>query len=272
MEETIAGFKQRGRWIDVVEHGERITRALREAGVSGSAFEEWDEWRPKSDERIETVNEKTAEQASVDEGEGERAGKDPDDDLRSAGERLTESYEDLENDDPEGAMDKWEESVDYVARAADSAGRKALRAVEGTVYQKVMTQLAPYYFDNELISANLQRTTRGEVPEFVFEVDINDDDRKAEVSNLLNEYDEEIDRWHVEAEKEVTTVEAAEGVEPTDAEVEATTAVPEEEIDDETEIGDEDDPGASIETVEHAEGVEPTESERETIRSADGNQ
>ncbi len=259
MEETIAGFKRRGRWADVVEHGERITRALREAGAAGPALEEWDEWRPKSHERIDTdVSEKTAAQASVDEGEGEREGKDPDEDLQSAGKRLTESYEKLEDNDADAAVDKWGESVGYVARAADSASRKALRAVEDTVYQKVMTQLAPYYFDNELVSANLQRTTRGEVPEFVFEVNVNDDATKSEVSRRLATYEEDIDRWHVESEKEVTTVEAAEGVEPTDAELEATTANPEDVENPADELIE------HLQSAELAEGAETTESERET--------
>lgn len=263
MEETIAGFKQRGRWADVVEHGERITRALREASASGPAFDEWNEWRPKFGERIdEDVSEKTAAQASVGEGEGERAGKDPDDDLRTAGERLTESYQSLENDDTEGALDKWGESVGYVARAADSASRKALRTVEDTVYQKVMTQLAPYYFDNELVSANLQRTTRGEVPEFVFEVNVNDDEVKAEVSKRLAEYEDAIDRWHVETEKDVEIAETVEGAEPTEAELEATTANPEELNENESDAAEE--LIEQIEAAELVEGHETTETERET--------
>ena len=168
MEESISGFKLRGSWGDAVEHGERVTHALREAGADGDAFEQWDEWRPKSHERLSVdVSEKTAEQASVAEGEGEKAGKEPDEDLQSAGEKLTESYEHIEEGDNEGAIEKWQDSIDYVTRAADSAGRKAVRAVENTVYQKVMTQLAPYYFDNELVSANIQKTTRnGGDPEF----------------------------------------------------------------------------------------------------------
>ncbi|WP_101298079.1 DUF5828 family protein [Halegenticoccus soli] len=216
MEESISGFKQRGSWGDIVEHGERITSALREAGADGDAFEDWDEWRPKSHERLgEDVNEKTAEKASVGEGEGEKAGKDPDDDLKTAGEKLSESYERVEVGDNEGAIESWQDSIDYVARAADSAGRKAIRAVEGTVYRKVMTQLAPYYFDNELISANIQKTTRGEDEEtFIFEVNVNDDDLKREVSRRLGEYEDEIDRWHVDTEKDTETVEAVEGVEP----------------------------------------------------------
>ncbi|WP_076430790.1 DUF5828 family protein [Haladaptatus litoreus] len=216
MEESISGFKLRGSWGDIVEHGERITQALRDADVSGAAFEEWDEWRPKSHERLgEDVSEKTAEQAHVAEGRGEQAGESPDDDLRTAGEKLTESYEKLEDDDTEGAMDRWQDSVNYVARAADSASRKAIRKVEDTVYQRVMTQLAPYYFDNDLVSANIQQTSRMENGEegFIFEVNVNDDELKDRVSNLLTTYEDEIDRWHVDVEKKTETVEAAEGVE-----------------------------------------------------------
>ena len=215
MEESISGFKVTGDWGDVVEHGERITRALRENGCDGQAFEEWDEWRPKVHERLrEDVSEKTAEQASIDEGEGEKAGKAAGEDIQTAGEKLSESYERVEAGDDQGAIERWSESIDYVARAADSAGRKAIRTVEDTVYQKVMTQLAPYYFDNELVSANIQRTTRGNGEKFVFEVNVNDDELKDEVSEKLSEYETEIDRWHVATEKETSVAEAVEGVEP----------------------------------------------------------
>jgi hypothetical protein len=213
MEESISGFKIRGGWNDAVEHGERITHALAELGAEGEAFTEWDEWRPKSHERLgEDVNEKTAEQASIEAGEGEKAGKKPNEDLLSAGEKLSESYDRL--DDPDEAVDTWGESLDYVARAADSAGRKAVRTVEDTVYKNVMTQVAPYYFDNELVSANLQRSARareGDDNGYVFEVNVNDDDLKEQVSDRLAEYDDEVDRWHVDTPKNVEALEAAEG-------------------------------------------------------------
>ena len=220
MEESISGFKVRGDWGDVVEHGERIALALRKTGAGGDPFHEYDDWRPKSHERIdEDVSAKTAEQASVDEGEGEQAGKTPGDDLQTAGEKLTESYEKVEENDTESAMESWGESIGHVARAADSASRKALRKVEDTVYQKVMTQMAPYYFDNELVSANIQEVGRGEDGEtFEFEVNVNDDELKAEVSDILAEYESEIDRWHVETEKRTDDVAAAEGVEPPEKE------------------------------------------------------
>jgi hypothetical protein len=216
MDESISGFKQRGDWGDVVEHGERITLALREAGVDGDAFHDFDDWRPKSHERIdEDVSEKTAAQASVGEGEGEKAGKTPGEDLQTAGEKLSESYERVEADDTEGAVERWGESITHVARAADSASRKAIRKVEDTVYRKVMTQVAPYYFDNELVSANVTQVNRSDPGEqFVFEVNVNDDELKSRVSDILSAYESEIDRWHVETEKRTEDVAAAEGVEP----------------------------------------------------------
>ena len=215
MEESISGFKCRGSWGEVVEHGERITRALREAGIEGRAFDDWDEWRPKSHERLgEDVNQKTAKQASVGEGEGEKEGKAPNEDLKTAGEKLSRSYEKMEEGDDEGAVASWQDSINYVARAADSASRKALRKVEDTVYRKVMTQLAPYYFDNELVSANIQQVGRGSGDEqFVFEVNVNDDDLKAEVSEMLRDFEDEFDRWHIDTEKETEVAEAVEGVE-----------------------------------------------------------
>jgi len=219
VEESVSGFKTRGGWVDTVEHGERIARALKDLSddepVPEEPLDEFDEWRPKSHERLdEDVNEKTADQASVEEGKGEKAGKDPDEDLQTAGEKLTESYERLEDEDTDEAVDKWGESLDYVARAADSAGRKAVRKVEDAVYRNVMTQIAPYYFDNELVSANLQRVSGEDRDEYVFEVNVNHDDLKERVSNRLADYEKSVDRWHVNTEKATEAAEAAEGVQP----------------------------------------------------------
>ncbi|MEF8818952.1 MAG: DUF5828 family protein [Haloferacaceae archaeon] len=217
MEESVAGFKARGTWSEIVEHGERISRALREAGVDrdDEAFAAWNEWRPKAHERLgDDVNEKTADQASVTEGEGERAGVDPDEDLRTAGEKLSESYEQVEEGEGEGAVESWSESLDHVARAADSAGRKAIRAVENTVYRRVMTQIAPYYFDNDLVSANVQRIGSTVDPEYVLEVNINDDDLKQAVRENLAAFEDDVDRWHVDTEKRVDDAAAVEGAEP----------------------------------------------------------
>ncbi|WP_306054010.1 DUF5828 family protein [Natronococcus wangiae] len=223
MEEQISGFKVVGDWGEVVEHGERITEALRETGVQSDAeyrnrfadaLDEWDEWRPKAHESFERdVKEKTAEQASVDEGGGERVGAEPDEDLHVTGEKLSESYTALEDRDVEEAVENGTEAIDHAARAVDSVSRKAVRTVEKSVYRHVMTQIAPCYFDNELVSANVQRPIADDGDRFSFEVNINDDHLKADVSTLLSRYEDEIDRWHVDTEKNTAPVETIEGVE-----------------------------------------------------------
>jgi len=213
MDERISGFVVTGDWGEIVEHGERLTRALRDADVGGEALEEWDEWRPKSHELLDReMREKTAEHASVSEGAGEEAGKSAGDDLQTAGKELAESYRKLESDDTEGAVEKWQDSISYVARAADSASRKALRSVEDTVYKRVMTQVAPYYFDNELVSANVRRVRNEDEP-FALEVNINDDDMKDAVAERVEGFEDDLKRWHVHAEKDTTVAEAAEGAE-----------------------------------------------------------
>jgi hypothetical protein len=223
MEESISGFKVRGDWGDVVEHGERMTLALRESGLGDTeAFEEWDEWRPKHHERLgDDVSEKTAEQASVAEGEGEKEGTTPEEDVQRAGEKLAESYEKLEEEeaDAEEAVEKWEESVEHVARAADTAGRRALRKVEDAVYRRVMTPFTPYYFDNELVSANISKA--GDDGDYVFEVNVNDDDLKETARDRLGDYETDVERWHVDTEKDLEGVEAAEGHEPPESKHEA---------------------------------------------------
>ena len=64
------------------------------------------------------------------------------------------------------------------------------------------------------MSANLQRSARareGDDNGYVFEVNVNDDDLKEQVSDRLAEYDDEVDRWHVDTPKNVEALEAAEG-------------------------------------------------------------
>ena len=145
MEERISGFKLHGTWEEIVEHGERITEALDELDISGAAFDEWRHWRPKADEPIDAVSEKTAAQASIGEGDGEAANESPADDLRSAGEKLSESYENATENDPNSVVEHGNDSLNYAARAADSAGRKLLRTVEESIYEGVMTRVSPYY-------------------------------------------------------------------------------------------------------------------------------
>lgn len=83
MEETLQGFRKTGDWFDIVEAGEITSEVLSDIQFDeysipngDELFEEWEEWRPKHNEKLETsINEKTSEKASIGEGEGEKKGK-----------------------------------------------------------------------------------------------------------------------------------------------------------------------------------------------------
>lgn len=214
MEESVSGFKQEGGWVTIVEHGERITTALEKEGVDGSDFDDWNEWRPKAQERFrDDINQKTAEKASTNEGDGEREGKTPVEDIGVASENLNESITELVEGDLEDAAEEGHDAVEHATRAVDSTARKSLRAVEQTVYKHVMTKVSPCYFDNPLVSANIDRI-QSKRPQYRFEVNVNDDGLKKRVSERLTEFEETIDRWRVETQKNTKQVEVTEGIGP----------------------------------------------------------
>lgn len=153
---------------------------------------------------------KTSGQASIAEGAGESnvtAGED----LQNAGEKLQDASEQLREEKSKEAIESIQDSLGHAKRAADTTGRQALRSVEDTVYQKVMTKVAPQYFDNELISANIRRMNRFEEDDgFIFEINVNDDELKEEISDRLAEYEDDVDRWHIDVETDTSSVQAAE--------------------------------------------------------------
>ena len=217
MEESITGFICTGGWMDIVEHGERVTSALIAVNADDEyedAFQRWESWRPKADERLsEDVNQKTADEASVTEGPGEKAGITPDDDLRKAGKRISES---VDSQDTHEAYEKWCDSVMYTARAADSSWRKSLRSIEQFLYKHVMTTLSPYYFDTKLVKANITRKGGPKSHTYRFEVSIADDNQYGEVREQMHTYEDEIDRWHISTNKDTdryTTIEGCESPE-----------------------------------------------------------
>lgn len=215
MKEHVSGFKEQGNWVDIVEHGERITAALRDVKCSDEAFDEWDNWRPKIDEQLHgDMREKTTEQAHVEEGPGENADQSPKEDLRNAGRGLADIHNGANELDE--MIDEWRESIRYVARAGDSVSRKAIRSFEDAVYMRLMTRLCPLYFDNTLISANLRRHEQRNVADtYILEVNINDNDLKTAVREQLATYEKEYSHWKLETETDTKTVKLAEGIEST---------------------------------------------------------
>lgn len=194
MDVRVSGFRVEGSWGTVVRHAERVSRALirslaeREGEASARenrALGQWEAWRPRGrdeEDAEDEMRDRTAEQASVDEGEAESEGVGVREDLADAGRKLDEATDRMQEEGVGEAAEAVGESVEHTARAADQAARRALRAVEEGLYRHLVTQMSPFYFDNPLVHANLERTGDDE---FVFEVDVKDDELKPVVTEEL---------------------------------------------------------------------------------------
>lgn len=192
MDVRVSGFQVEGSWETVVQHAERVSRALlrvlaaREEEATRAenrAFGQWEEWRPRQDEVLEEeIADRTAEQASVGEGEGEAEDVGVREDLADAGRKLDDAASEIADEDLDEAAESVGESVGHTARAADTASRRILRALEENLYRHVVTRVSPYYFDNRLVSANLERL--GD-EEYRFEVNVKHDPLKEAVGEEL---------------------------------------------------------------------------------------
>lgn len=194
MEERLSGFRVEGPWAEIVAHGERMAWALRQLGSTAhprmnhedyrDALREWEDWRPRATDSIDDdVRSRTAEQASVANGSGERRGRDPGEDLEEAGQTL------VDPEDPEPAeatiLERVTEAGRLATRAIDTSMRGLARRIEEAIYEHLMTKMAPCYFDNRMLSANLEKRTAGG-DEYTFEININNDELKEKVSETLD--------------------------------------------------------------------------------------
>lgn len=197
MEVRVSGFRVEGSWQTVVRHAHRLSKTLLSALIDRNdeisaadrqAFGQWEEWRPRAGDELDQVADRTAEQASVGEGEGETQDVGVREDLAEAGRKLDEATEDLAEDGVSEAAESVGESAEHTARAADTASRRVLRVLEENLYRHVVTRLSPYYFHNRLVGANLERVGDDE---YVFEVQVNDDALKDAVADRLEAMIEE---------------------------------------------------------------------------------
>lgn len=191
-QESISGFKITGDWSSIVEHGERISYVLKQIGIKNEhqkSLDEYNEWRPKTVEDSSDISKKTANSASID-----TDNKDPKDEINKAKEKASDSVSDISDKDPKDAYNDSTESAKHTASAIKSITKEKFKKSEEMVYENIMTKISPYYFDNQLISANISKKSENI---FTFEININVDEIKKEVSDNLQGVYDDIDRKNI---------------------------------------------------------------------------
>jgi hypothetical protein len=206
MERTLSGVKKRGNWEEIVEFGEKVEASLsillQENRIKKYSIEleDFRDWRPKIDDidQEKDVHKKTAKQASVSSPETESK-----EELSEAKDKFKEATQ-PENTD-ESVSTNLKESLTHAKNATENGVKKQVQSVEEFVYENVMVQVSPTYFDNQLISASFQKSG----DEFVFEVNINDDSLIEEFQKTTESLDETFSRWHIQMEETIDVEDAA---------------------------------------------------------------
>lgn len=195
MEKGISGFQVDGSWDQIVDHGDRISRILHELGASAhprmsrgaydDALAEWDRWRPRpADSLDEDLRPRTAKQASLNPKNGDHGTEAALQDLGRAWRALLDGPERI----PDGGASAWlsrlTEATRLSSRAVATGVQHAAKSAEEAVYLHVMTQLSPCYFDNRVVSANLERQPGSDA--YSFEININSDELKDRVGTEID--------------------------------------------------------------------------------------
>lgn len=198
------GFEEEGDWHDIVVFGEKAYVSAKQAielmdvpederEELRKLADEFDDWRPKIEERRKDVSDRTADTASVDPPENE----DIQEQVESAGDNIKESFEAVEENDPKKAGSHWKDTTESLVLASGGTLQRILQWVEKSIYKNIMTLISPYYFDNELFSASLWKKSN---EKYTFELVPNHDKFREVFEEELGEMDDK-GRWHVDYEE-----------------------------------------------------------------------
>lgn len=179
-EEKVSGFRLEGSWSEVVDHGERIAHILINIDEVEEKFSEefyeYNDWRPKPDENIDVISKKTSKKASIDRSKNEI-------DKENLSEEAKKSKKEIEKTYYYWDLSHLKRSLKSIFRVTNTIFRRFRRYVQKVVFERVMTIISPYYFDNKLINAYIAKKSDNH---YVLEINISNDKIKSKVSEKLN--------------------------------------------------------------------------------------
>lgn len=194
--QSVSGYSVEGSWSDIVEMGERLVFALdnsQDIEKFSEELKEFNRWRPKVHESLDPdIKSKTSKKASLD--------------IKSSENTQSEYFRNMIQS---GKSCLFRDCLKQFYNILRSFPRKAFRKTEMFVYEDVMTQISPYYFDNRLVSANIDKI---DVGQYHLEVNVNNDEIKSQVTENLSEYQDKYERWHIGKNLDDRSITESEGI------------------------------------------------------------
>ncbi len=180
---TNAGIRYQGNWEEICDFADHLSAIIDEYIDDDEALGDYNQWKPEEGESEEELSMKTAEEASMEETGIEKEFNGTKEELNEARDKLFDSIEHAANgDDPRG---KLKEASRKVGRAMGAKSIESIRELEIQLYDKVMLQLNPFYFDDEDFSINLKKNNGSN--EYTLTLNIPDGKIRKEVKQSVKE-------------------------------------------------------------------------------------
>ncbi len=180
---TNAGIRYQGNWEDICDFADYLSDIIDEHIDGGEALSDYEEWKPEEDGCEARLSKKTAEEASIEETKIEKDFNGAKEELDDARNDLLESVEDATNgNDPRGEL---KEACKKIGRAMGAKSIESIRVLEMQIYDKIMLQLNPYYFDEEDFSIHLEQND--ETDHYTLTLNITDEEVREAVKDRVKE-------------------------------------------------------------------------------------
>lgn len=154
VENINSGVKITGDWDDICDYSRKLEKVIENFAEYEKTVKDFNRWRPREEETKRDIAEKTAEKASMEELQLERDYNGTEKELGDARKNIKKSIDDLSNgNNPGKGLKKASKNLGKVIGAKSV---KSMRAMEKSIYERIMLKFNPYYFDTEEFSVNLE--------------------------------------------------------------------------------------------------------------------
>ncbi len=188
MEITNTGLKIVGDWEEICSFSRRVSKIIKEYSEKKKtsdmkSAEEFDEWRPREEEDKDDLKKKTVEKASLKEKKVEKDFEGAKKEFSKATEKMEESVKEAVNGEDPG--NNLKEASEGIGKIIEAESFKSIRKMEEAIFEKIMLNFSPYYFDTEKLSINLKRNKKEK--EYVLTVNVLDEELKKYMQDKVKE-------------------------------------------------------------------------------------
>jgi hypothetical protein len=178
-EKTHTGVRKKGDWEEISGFAEDVKDAMEKSDIQQNSVEKYDEWRPREDESIENIKDKTVEAASLSKQEAEEKTDGVVQDMEKASRDIKRAGGKVrEGETPNGELKNASKEA---TRPFYSQVLGFARKIEERIYS-AMVRFNSYYFDAEDVAVDIKQ----DGDDYEMEVKVPEDGKRKQVQDEMN--------------------------------------------------------------------------------------